>query len=38
MKQIAITDFENLKIGSSENAAAGTGCTVFIFEMVPRQG
>lgn len=32
MKQIAITDFENLKIGNSENAAAGTGCTVFIFE------
>ncbi len=32
LKEISITDFENLKIGNSENAEAGTGCTVFIFE------
>lgn len=31
-KEILLTDFENLKIGNSENAEAGTGCTVFIFE------
>ena len=31
-KEISIKDFENLKIGNSENAEAGTGCTVFIFE------
>lgn len=32
MKEISITDFENMKIGSSENTEAGTGCTVFLFE------
>lgn len=32
LKEIPITEFENLKIGNSENAEAGTGCTVFIFE------
>ncbi len=32
MKEIPITNFENLKIGSTENTKAGTGCTVFIFE------
>ncbi len=32
MKEISITDFENVKIGSSENEEAGTGCTVFVFE------
>ena len=32
MKEIPITNFENLKIGNAENAKAGTGCTVFIFE------
>lgn len=31
-KEILITEFENLKIGNSENAEAGTGCTVFLFE------
>lgn len=31
-KEILITAFENLKIGNSENAEAGTGCTVFLFE------
>ena len=30
MKEIAITDFENLKIGQAENAGAGTGCTVLL--------
>ena len=32
MKEIAITELENLKIGSAECIDAGTGCTVFIFE------
>ena len=32
MREISITDFDNLKIGNSENVKAGTGCTVFIFE------
>ncbi len=30
MKEISITSFQNLKIGQAENAAAGTGCTVFL--------
>ncbi|MCR4818510.1 MAG: P1 family peptidase [Fretibacterium sp.] len=32
MKEISIRDFENLAVGSAENKAAGTGCTVFIFK------
>ncbi len=32
MQEIKITDIENIRIGSAENAAAGTGCTVFICE------
>lgn len=31
MKEIPITEFENLKIGNAENTAAGTGCTVLLF-------
>ena len=30
MKEISITDFDNLKIGQAENTAAGTGCTVLL--------
>lgn len=30
MREIAITEFENLKIGQAENAKAGTGCTVLL--------
>lgn len=30
MREIPITDFENLKIGQAENSAAGTGCTVLL--------
>ena len=30
MKEISITDFDNLKIGQAENAQAGTGCTVVL--------
>ena len=30
MQEISIMDFENLKIGQAENAAAGTGCTVLL--------
>ena len=30
MHEIPITALENLKIGQAENAAAGTGCTVFL--------
>ncbi len=32
LQEIKITDIENIRIGSAENAAAGTGCTVFICE------
>ena len=32
MKEISITEIENLKIGRAENEEAGTGCTVFICE------
>lgn len=32
MKEISITDIKNVRIGQAENAAAGTGCTVFISE------
>lgn len=30
MREIAITDFDNLKIGQAEDARAGTGCTVLL--------
>ena len=30
MKEIKITDIENIKIGNAENEKAGTGCTVII--------
>ena len=30
MKEIPVTDFEGVRIGQTENEAAGTGCTVFI--------
>lgn len=32
MKEIGITDIEGFKIGQTENAEAGTGCTVIISE------
>mgnify|MGYP002624363042 CR=1 FL=1 len=32
MLEIPITDFENIRIGQTENAEAGTGCTVLICE------
>ena len=32
MKEIKITDIENLKIGQAEDKEGGTGCTVFICE------
>jgi L-aminopeptidase/D-esterase-like protein len=32
MKEIPITEIQPLKIGQVENAAAGTGCTVFLCE------
>lgn len=31
MREISITEFDHLKIGNAENAAAGTGCTVLLF-------
>lgn len=31
MREIPITEFDHLKIGNAENAAAGTGCTVLLF-------
>lgn len=30
MREISITELENLKIGQADNAQAGTGCTVFL--------
>ena len=30
MKEIPVTSIENISIGQAENAAAGTGCTVFV--------
>lgn len=30
MQEISITEFDNLKIGQAEDAAAGTGCTVLL--------
>ena len=32
MKEIKITDIENIKIGNAENKEAATGCTVIICE------
>lgn len=31
-REISVADFENLRIGQTENAEAGTGCTVLICE------
>ncbi len=38
MKEISITDIQNIKIGQVENALAGTGCTVFLNEEGMRAG
>ena len=38
MKEIQITNIENIKIGQVENVEAGTGCTVFICEEGMRAG
>ena len=32
MKEIQITEIENMKIGNAQNEQAGTGCTVLLFE------
>ena len=32
MKEIKITEIENIRIGSAENKEAGTGCTGIICE------
>ena len=37
-KEISVTDIQNIRIGQVENAAAGTGCTVFICENGMRAG
>ena len=37
-KEIPVTDIQNIRIGQAENAAAGTGCTVFICENGMRAG
>ena len=38
MKEIPITDIENIRIGQVENVEAGTGCTAFICEDGMRAG
>ena len=38
MKEIKITDIEDFKIGQTENAEAGTGCTVIITENMAAAG
>ena len=38
MKEISVTDFENIRIGQTENAEAATGCTVFICDTGMRAG
>ena len=38
MKEISVNDFDLLRIGQAEDAAAGTGCTVFICETGMRAG
>ena len=37
-KEIPVTDTQNIRIGQAENAAAGTGCTVFVCESGMRAG
>ncbi len=32
MKEISVTELENVKIGNAEDVSGGTGCTVFLFE------
>ena len=34
MREISITELQNLKIGQAENAQAGTGCTVFLLGLM----
>lgn len=38
MKEIPITEIQGIKIGQTENADAGTGCTVLISEDGMRAG
>ena len=38
MKEIKITEIENIRIGQTEDAAAGTGCTVLVSEDGMRAG
>lgn len=38
MKEIKISDFEAIRIGQTEDAAGGTGCTVFICQNGMRAG
>ncbi len=38
MKEISIDDFGAIRVGQVENAAAGTGCTVFVCEEGMRAG
>ena len=38
MNEISITDFEAIRIGQTEDADAGTGCTVFVCETGMRAG
>ncbi|MBQ6602155.1 MAG: P1 family peptidase [Eubacterium sp.] len=38
MKEISITEIESVKIGQTENTAAGTGCTVLLAEKGLRAG
>ncbi len=38
MKEIPVTEIEGIRIGQTENAEAGTGCTVFIAENGMRAG
>ena len=30
MKEISVKEFQRIRIGQAENAAAGTGCTVMV--------
>ena len=38
MKTISVNQIQNIKIGQTENGAAGTGCTVFLSETGMRAG
>ena len=38
MQEIAISELHPIRIGQTENAAAGTGCTVFLCERGMRAG